>query len=44
MKVGRDIKKKLAMTVLNVDSPINEDIKNALTKISGVKIVKSIVI
>jgi len=42
MKVGRDLNKKLALTILNIDSPVTDEIESRLRKVQGIKFVKSI--
>ncbi len=42
MKVGRDIKSKMALTVLSIDTPLTDEIKDKLSGVNGVKRIRSI--
>ncbi len=42
MKVGRDEKQKLALTVINIDSPLSNEVYELLKNVPGIKMVKSI--
>lgn len=42
MKVGRDKRQNLALTIINIDSPLSDDAYNQLKNVPGIKVVKKI--